>query len=112
MRLYANENFPRQVVDALKELGHDVLTTVEAGNANRSVSDWDVLAFASRHGRAVVTLNRRDFIRLAATTEDHAGIVVCTQDPDGVGQARRIHAALGQKTSLQNQLLRVTRTAP
>ena len=29
-RLYANENFPRQVVAALRANGHDVLTTVEA----------------------------------------------------------------------------------
>ena len=32
-RLYANENFPYQVVIALRALGHDVLTVQEAGNA-------------------------------------------------------------------------------
>jgi hypothetical protein len=29
-RLYANENFPWQVVAGLRASGHDVLTTVEA----------------------------------------------------------------------------------
>jgi hypothetical protein len=31
--LYANENFPLPVVEALRRLGHDVLTSREAGNA-------------------------------------------------------------------------------
>ncbi len=31
--LYSDENFPRQVVEALRALGHDVLTALEAGNA-------------------------------------------------------------------------------
>jgi hypothetical protein len=34
-RLYANENFPFPVVEELRRLGHDVLTTLEAGNAGR-----------------------------------------------------------------------------
>jgi len=32
-RLYANENFPLQVVEELRRAGHDVLTTREAGKA-------------------------------------------------------------------------------
>ena len=49
---------------ALRALGHDVLTTQEAGNAGQTIPDHDVLDFATRDGRAVLTLNRRDFIRL------------------------------------------------
>ena len=41
-RLYANENFPFQVVSALRDLGHDVLTSLDAGKANQSISDDDV----------------------------------------------------------------------
>jgi hypothetical protein len=44
--------------------------------------------------RTVLTLNRRHFIRLHQTTPEHAGIVVCTYDPDFVALAQRIHAAL------------------
>ena len=35
---YANENFPLPVVEALRELGHNLLTTYESGKAGaRSV---------------------------------------------------------------------------
>lgn len=107
--LYANENFPRQGVEALRALGHDVLTTVEAGNAGRAIADEEVLAFAARAGRAVLTINRRDFIRLHARSADHAGIVVCTQDPDVAGQAQRIHDAISAMPTLARHLVRVNR---
>ena len=35
LRLYANENFPQPVVEALRRLGHDVLTTHDAGRSGR-----------------------------------------------------------------------------
>lgn len=57
--LYADEQFPRQVVELLRSLEHNVLTVQEAGNAG--LSDEEVLAFATNHNRAVLTLNRRDF---------------------------------------------------
>jgi hypothetical protein len=38
-RLYADENFPRQVVLELRNLGHDVLTIQEAGEAGLSLPD-------------------------------------------------------------------------
>lgn len=81
-QLYANENFPRQVVEILRQFGHDVLTVQEADNAGQGISDEDVLAFATRHRRAAITINRRDFIRLHAAQPNHNGIIVCTQDSD------------------------------
>ena len=33
-RFYSNKNIPAQVVRELRRLGHDVLTSLEAGNAN------------------------------------------------------------------------------
>ena len=93
-RLYTNENFPQPVAEELRRLGHDVLTVQEAGNAGRAVPDEQVLAFAREQRRAVVTLNRKHFIRLHEQHPDHAGIVVCTFDPDFAGQARRIHEVL------------------
>ncbi|WP_442933202.1 DUF5615 family PIN-like protein [Microcoleus sp. herbarium12] len=44
VRLYADEQFSRQVVQNLRSLGHDFLTVQEAGNAG--LPDEDVLAFA------------------------------------------------------------------
>ena len=34
-RLYANENFPKPVVEALRAMGHDALTTAEAGRSDQ-----------------------------------------------------------------------------
>lgn len=41
-RLYSNENFASGVVQELRRLGHDVLTSQEAGNAGRRVPDNEV----------------------------------------------------------------------
>jgi Domain of unknown function (DUF5615) len=93
-RCHANENFPLPAVEALRRLGHDVLTTAESGRADQALPDADVLAFAMVEQRIVVTLNRRHFIRLHHTAPAHAGIVVCTFDPDFTALAQRIHSAL------------------
>ncbi len=107
--LYANENLPLQVVQLLRELDHDVLTTADAGNAGQAIPDEDVLAFAIQHQRILVTLNRKHFIRLHESNPDHFGIVVCTFDLDYGGLAQRIHNALG--SDLQSQLVRINRPA-
>jgi predicted nuclease of predicted toxin-antitoxin system len=75
-RLYADEQFPREISEVLRTMGHDVLTVQEAGNANLGIPDDDVLAYAVLHSRAVVTLNRQDFIRLHKSSSDHFGIIV------------------------------------
>lgn len=104
---YANENFPRRAVEALRALGHDVITTQEAGNAGQAIPDLEVLDFATRAGRAVLTLNRRDFIRLHKRGIAHAGIVVCTEDTDAAAQATRVHDAVTALPSLEGQLVRI-----
>ncbi len=109
--LYANENFPLPVVETLRQLGHDVLTTFESGRAGQAMPDEEVVAFAMAGERIVVTLNRRHFVRLHQTTPDHAGIVVCSFDPDFAALAQRIHAALVTEPQMRGQLLRVNRPA-
>ena len=110
-RLYADEDFPLPVVKALRVLGHDVRTALDAGQANAGVPDSDVLAFATADGRAVLTLNRKHFIRLHRTIGSHAGLIVCTFDADHVGQAGRITAAVAGLPSLAGLLIRVNRRA-
>lgn len=110
-RLYSNENFPLPVVQELRRLGHDVLTVREAGNADQAVPDDEVLAFACSEQRAVLTLNRRDFINLHNSQPQHFGIIVCTYDADFMGQAQRIHEAIESLAPLAEQLLRVNRPA-
>jgi predicted nuclease of predicted toxin-antitoxin system len=109
-RLYSNENFPLQVVEALRAYGHDVVTIQERGKANEAVVDPEVLQFAISEGRAVLTLNRFDFIRLHRQHQNHAGIIVCTVDSDFASQATRIHEALLAKPDLPGELIRVNRS--
>ena len=108
-RLYANENFPLPVVEALRTLGHDVLTSLEAGKAGQSIPDQDVLQFAIDEQRTLLTINRKHFKRLHAQNSDHPGIIICTYDPDFRRQADRIHSAIQQVDTLAGQLLRVNR---
>ncbi len=110
-RFYANENFPLPVVVELRRLGHDVSTVQETGKAERSWPDEEVLAFAATDRRAVLTFNRRHFVRLHADHPDHAGIVACTVDPDAVALAERIHAAVLPQANLSGRLVRVNRSA-
>ena len=109
MALYADENFPLRVVEELRQLGHDVLTAFEDGRANQSVTDQELLTRATELDRAVLTLNRLDFKRLHLQITNHAGIVICTEDPDRVGQAQRIAASIDRAGDLKGQLIRVYR---
>jgi predicted nuclease of predicted toxin-antitoxin system len=109
-RFYSNENIALQVVVELRRLGHDVLTTVEAGKANAAVPDSEVLSFAARERRILLSHNRRHFLELhQRRTESHAGIVLCTLDPDFEGQALRIHKSIAALPSLTDRLVRVNR---
>lgn len=104
MRFYSNENFPLPVVGALQRLGHDVLTTVEAGNANQGIPDDEILRYATAEKRILLTLNRRDFISLHQRMPIHAGIVVCTFDANFSAQAERIDAMLRKTISPDGQV--------
>ena len=109
--LYSNENFPKRVVEELRRLGHDVLTSLEAGRANQKIPDDQVLSFGAEQNRAVLTLNRHDFIRLHRETHGaHAGIVVCTRDDANPAPfAQRIDSALAAAGDPAGQLIRIVK---
>ena len=69
-----------------------------------------MLAHAIALGRAVLTLNRRDYIRLHKKSPKHAGIVVCTHNPDANALANGIHDAIAKTSDLNEQLFRITRS--
>ncbi len=71
--------------------------------------DREVLAFAVRERRAVVTLDRRDFIALHHRDARHYGIIVCSTDADVERQARRIDEAVRAIGALEGQLIRINR---
>lgn len=90
-RLYANENFPIPVVEELRRLGHDVITTHEVGRSGSAVPDTEVIGFAISEGRAVVTINRRDFVRLAPIMlASSFAVKTWTLRDRGVGFIRRL----------------------
>ena len=96
----------------MRRLGHDVLTSLEAGKANSAVPDSEVLEFAVAENRILLSHNRIHFLRLhRRRTESHSGIVLCTFDLDFCALAQRIHAAVGSTTDMTNQLIRVNRPA-
>lgn len=106
---YADEQFPLRTSQHLRKLGHDVKTVQEAGKANQRISDPQVLAFATQQERAVLTLNRRDFIRLHKQNSDHACVVVAKDDADKILLAERINAAIERESQLRGKLIRVTK---
>ena len=107
--LYVNENFHLEVVEHLRALGHDTLTTHDAGKANQAIEDDAVLRFAMEMGRCVVTINRKDFMRLHRAMPDHCGIIVCTENRGYESFAERIHEAICKAGPLAGQLIRVVR---
>lgn len=72
--LLLDEMYPPALAERLSAAGHDVVAAgaVEVGLVARS--DEDVLGWAIRNERCVVTENIGDFARLAAHTS-HAGII-------------------------------------
>jgi Domain of unknown function (DUF5615) len=108
-RLFADENFPLPTVQALRRLGHDVVSVADVGRGGQRWSDPEVLQFARGDGRILLTLNRKDFLRLHRSNPEHAGLILCTLDLDFEGQAERIAQVLAAASDLSGLALRVNR---
>lgn len=107
IKLYADEQFPLPVVTILRTLGYDILTIQDAGKAEQKVSDPEVLQDAISFNRAVLTMNRRDFIRLHRQTPNHKGIIICRSNTNWKKIAHAIHNHLIQFQSIDGELIRV-----
>jgi predicted nuclease of predicted toxin-antitoxin system len=75
IRFHLDEHVDPAIATALHRAGVDVTTTIEAGL--RAKNDQTHLEFARAGGRVIVTRDQ-DFLRFAASTKDHAGIVFYT----------------------------------
>ena len=77
-RYYLDEDVPVQVAPAMRALGIDVLTTLEAGRLR--AADVAQLDFAAEQGRITTTRNIKDFIPLSRRFERegkaHAGVLL------------------------------------
>jgi predicted nuclease of predicted toxin-antitoxin system len=93
-RFLADEHVPASAVRALKRYAIDIVSTAEAGLLSHT--DEEQLEFAAASGRVVVT-HDRDFARLHAKGQGHAGIVLLWRRPDAarvVAAVRLVHAVL------------------
>jgi predicted nuclease of predicted toxin-antitoxin system len=109
-RLYSNENLAIDLVAELRKFNHDILSSYDAGQANQGIPDDEVLDYAKQNDRSVITFNRDDFVALHRSGVSHAGIIICKDDRDYIGQAQAIHDYLEtQVDRLQNRLIRVQR---
>jgi len=76
IRYYADEHVSRAVIVGLRQRGVDVLSVPEANKLG--TSDKEHLAFALAEERVLFT-HDADFLRLASSGIDHAGIVYAHQ---------------------------------
>ena len=78
MKVYLDEDLSPRIAELLRQRGMDARSAQEIGNTQ--LDDRAQLEHATREGRAVVTANVVDFIRLAheavATNTEHGGIVL------------------------------------
>jgi uncharacterized protein with PIN domain len=74
IRFHLDEHLPHALADALRDRGIDVTTSTDAGLLG--ANDPTQLDYALREGRVLVTRDS-DFVRLARSGVDHAGIVFC-----------------------------------
>lgn len=79
------------------------------GQKQRSQPDDGSRTPADPHTR--LTLNRKHFLRIHAGGTKHAGMILCTFDPDFEGQAERIHQAVGPYSDVEDTVIRVNRPA-
>ena len=102
----------KHVVRELRALGHDVLTTHDVGKSNQRIEDDSALRYATDHDRCLITINRRDFMRLHRAVPKHGGIIICTENRDYAAFARRIDLEISRVPTLANRFLRVVRGDP
>ena len=86
IRLFTDEIIPSTVAPELRRRGYDVESCQEAGRSNRKLSDEEQLAYATQHGRAILSYNRDDFLRLdrvwKAAGRRHTGIIISREIKD------------------------------
>ena len=96
--LYTDEDVFRALARALRDRGYDAQSCQEAGRAGQGVPDDAQLAYASQHGRAILTFNSTDFLWLDVDWKEagreHAGIFVSAEVGDLGELLRRVERHL------------------
>jgi predicted nuclease of predicted toxin-antitoxin system len=74
--LLLDEMYPPSLAQQLRTAGHDVVAVLEVEVGLAARTDEDVLTWADRSDRCVVTENVADFARLAQQGFRHSGLVL------------------------------------
>ena len=105
MKLLLDEHFSHVIAQHLRSRGHDVVAVVERAEL-RELQDDEILAWAIGNGRAVVTENAGDFLRLHAgylsRGKSHVGLILTTN-----ARFPRTGASLGRLVIAIDELLQV-----
>ncbi|RIK35536.1 MAG: hypothetical protein DCC58_20355 [Chloroflexi bacterium] len=83
IRFLLDEHIDHAIARGLRRRGIDVITPEDAGL--KSYSDPDVLTYALREQRVVIT-HDRDLLRLHKEGHPHAGIAFCEAHSRSIGQ--------------------------
>lgn len=78
VRLLADENIPKSVVNWLREQGHDIVRAQDMGLSG--ADDHDVAVWAKEEGRMILTLDN-DFTRLVRQVQTPVGIMLVSTRP-------------------------------
>jgi hypothetical protein len=110
IRLYIEEDaMDKDLVQALRARGIDVLTAFEAGMIERK--DEEHLKYATAEGRVLYSFNAGDYYRLHTAflvqEKSHAGIIVARQQHYSIGeQIRRLLKLIAARSAetMRNQV--------
>jgi predicted nuclease of predicted toxin-antitoxin system len=110
IRLFTDEHISGRLARALRSHGYDAESCHEAGRADQGIPDEDHLDYASRSGRAILTFNHVDFVRIDAAWkrggQQHAGIVLSPEVQDIGELLRRVERYLNTyPTDVQHDTL-------
>ncbi len=93
VRVFTDEHIFKDLASELRKRGFDVEGCHEAGLANQRISDEDLLTYATRSGRAILTENRADFVLLDAAWKaagrQHAGVILVAGSVGSFGDLLR-----------------------
>jgi len=86
IRFHLDEHVPHAVAKGLRRLGIDVTTSTDAGLLGASDADQSAYALAQKR---VILSEDDDFLALAATGVEHAGLAYCRQNSRSIGEIVR-----------------------
>jgi predicted nuclease of predicted toxin-antitoxin system len=81
MYLLLDECCSKALVGVAERAGHTAQRTVQVAALGPQAADHDIFDFARSVGAVFVTVNRGDFIDLAARGRDHPGVILIPSLP-------------------------------